>query len=312
MPVAGQNQFGVSGLEAEAVVDEKTLYQDVSFLCDSICQGRGTGTRGAVETAAYISRSFKSSGLMPMSDYYIDSFEIGNTIGRNVIGMIPGWADKYIIIASHFDHIGILDGIMYPGADSNASGTASLMALGKMFGRMIHLGKRYSQSIIFVALDGGRLSMAGSQDLWDRIAAGQLRDPRNGRLIDRRNITMFVNLDILGASFSPIHSGREDYLIMLGAGKYRNYLTAANSDYNTNLDLGFDYYGSRNFTDMFLKRIGDQKVFYEHGVPTAVFTSGITMETNKQSDTPSSLNFPVLKRRTHLIFHFLDRIIPIL
>ena len=79
------------------------------------------------------------------------------------------------------------------------------------------------------------------------------------------------------------------------------------SNYNFYLDLAFDYYGSKDFTDLFLRRIGDQKFFVERSVPTVLFTSGITMDTNKVTDEAAKIDYEVFYKRVRLIFHWVER-----
>ena len=86
----------------------------------------------------------------------------------------------------------------------------------------------------------------------------------------------------------------------------RNSLASANRDKGFGLEIGYDYYGSKDFTRLFFRRISDQRIFLEHGVPAVMFTSGITFLNNKPEDTPSSLDYDILTERIRLIFRFLD------
>ena len=279
------------------------LRRDVEFLSSSICAGRATGTAGAGEAAALVSRRFAKYGLVPCSPGYFSSFYAGGRIGRNVIGILPGWGDKYIIIAAHYDNLGILEGNLYPGADSNASGVAMLLGLVEELQY-----NSYPQGIIFVALDAHQ-TMAGADDLLEKIQGERLVNPVTGHPVQARNITSFVNLDMLGSTQAPLHAGRPDYLIMLGSEKHRGLLQRLNLD---SLDLSFDYYGSDSFTEMFLYRVGDQKVFHDAGIPVGLFTSGITMLTNKREDTAESLDYEIMDKRLTLLYHFFDHSIPLL
>lgn len=279
------------------------LRRDVEFLSSQLCEGRATGTVGAVEAAQLVSRRFAKFELVPVTPAYSSSFYTAGKIGRNVIGIQPGWGDKYIIIAAHYDNLGILEGNLYPGADSNASGVAMLLGLVAELA-----GNIYPQSIIFVALDAHQ-TMAGAADLLEKIQEERLIDPRTGRPIYARNITSFVNLDMLGSTSAPLHPGRPDYLIMLGSEKHRSLIQRLNLD---GLDLGFDYYGSASFTEMFLYRAGDQKVFHDAGFPVGLFTSGITMLTNKRDDDVDTLDYDMMEKRLTLLYHFFDHSIPLL
>lgn len=267
----------------------------------------------ADEHARFANASARRTDPLPIDfrPYYNPYKEARNIQGRNIIGFLPGKEDRYLIVAAHYDNLGVLGGKMYPGADSNASGVAALTALATTFGRKAAEGNGYPMNIIFVALDAKQHSMAGSEELWNSINSGMLRNPQTGLPITKKKIAMFVNLDILGATESPLHKERPDYLIMLSTdtGKFNTLTRWCNRTYDIYLDLAFDYYGSKSFTDMFLKRVSDQKAFIEGGVPAVMFTSGITMTTNKTEDTAATIDFPILRKRTLLVFHWLDKAI---
>lgn len=298
-------------------VSEASLEGQVSFLADSLCRGRGTGTMGNTEAAFWISRHFSSLGLVPFGGSYPMSFRTADgTVGRNVAGLLRASGDRggekrYIVVAAHYDGYGELEGNMYPGADSNASGVVAMLETGKMLKAMMDLGKVYSHDIVFVALDAKNVNMNGAKEFWQKIASGRLQDPSTGRSIRKEDIAMMVNIDQIGSTLSPIRTGRKDYLIFLSdsrADRLRRALLDANSHYGLGLDLGFDYYGSKAFTDLFYREVSEQKVFMENGVPAVMFTSGITMNNNKVRDTADTLDYKVLKDRICAIFHWLEGI----
>ena len=132
--------------KAKSLITQEKLGREVSFLTDSICQGRASGTKGNLEAAMWIRRKFEEAGLIGMTDSWTQGFSIKNGIrGHNVIGMLPGSksipCDRYVIIGAHYDHLGMLDGKMYPGADSNASGVTAMTSLAEMFGAMRQMVK---------------------------------------------------------------------------------------------------------------------------------------------------------------------------
>ena len=298
-------------MEAEKLISPESLRQDVGFLSDSLCQGRGASQRGLTEAAFWLGRHFSATGLLPFDGSYSQAFTSGSNVCRNIAGMLPSGnaSGRYVIVMAHYDNIGILDGRIYPGADSNASGVVALKDLARMLSFFKDNGGDLCQNIIFVGLDGKQLSLAGAQDLWSRIALGRLRDPRSGKAIRARDISMVINMDILGGTSSPLSKERVDYIIMLGGGRYNGLLQSVNIHNSINLEVGLDYYGSQGFTDLFLRRVSDQKPFLEHGVYSVMFTSGITMDTNRFSDTPDKLDYLVFERRVKLIFHWIERMI---
>ena len=234
-------------------------------------------------------------------------------VGRNIIGFLPGkntsGKDKYVIIAAHYDSHGVIDGNLYPGADSNASGVVAMLNLAVMFGKMKELGRDYGKNLIFVATDAKERNSAGAEALMAEIRSGSLRNPSSGEAITMDKIYATVVLDIIGSTLEPIHKGRNDFLIMLSGGQFTFDLTRANEGPGLGLDIATNYYGSQSFTEMFHRRFGDQKVFTQNGLTCAVFTSGITMLTNKTSDTAGTLDYEILRKRIFLIFHWLDKIL---
>lgn len=234
-------------------------------------------------------------------------------VGRNIIGFLPGkntsGKDKYVIIAAHYDSHGVIDGNLYPGADSNASGVVAMLNLAVMFGKMKDLGRDYGKNLIFVATDAKERNSAGAEALMAEIRNGSLRNPSSGEAITMDKIYATVVLDIIGSTLEPIHKGRNDFLIMLSGGQFTFDLTRANEGPGLGLDIATNYYGSQSFTEMFHRRFGDQKVFTQNGLTCAVFTSGITMLTNKTSDTAGTLDYEILRKRIFLIFHWLEKIL---
>lgn len=296
--------------EAEAVVDSTQLKEYVNYLSSAVCEGRSTTQRGAVDAAWWICRMFKGMGLTPFGGSFSQSFRNPKGVCHNIVGMIPATKpsdrNSYVIIGAHYDGIGMLDGNIYPGADSNASGVAALLGIADMFRYVAAMGGEIHQSIIFVAFDAKQLSMAGSENLWNRISRGVLKDPYTGSPVDSKDITMMVNLDILGGKLAPVHDGFDEYLIMLGAKEPDKILLhKCNRQGGRYLDLSFNYYGSDGFTDMFLNRISDQKVFREHGIYGVMFTSGISMDTNRLSDTPDKVSAEMLEARTKIIYRWI-------
>lgn len=302
---------------AKNLIWENKLERQVMFLADTICQGRGTGSRAAKEAAFWIEREFRRTGLLMIDSTYTKHFFAGHGhIGHNIVGMLPGSTknpcDRYVIVGAHYDHLGMLDGNIYPGADANASGVTAMLSLAQMFSSMKTLGKSYGASIIFVAFDAKELSMAGSQALWKKIEEGEYHDPVTGEPISPDKIDLMVNIDQIGSTLAPLRKSRPDYMIMLGTHSLdradRELLEYCNRIYDINLDISLDYYGSRNFTEVFYT-LSDQKVFVENRIPAVLFTSGITMNTNKTRDTLETLDMGVLKKRIYLIYHWLHQML---
>jgi len=288
------------------------MMSDINFLSSDVCNGRAPTQTGATEASMWACRRYRELGLMPFDGHYGWSFEADGHVCHNVVGMIPTdrsyESNRYIIIGAHLDNLGKLDGKIYPGADSNASGVAAMLSLADMFRYIRSGGGELRQNIIFVAFDAKQLSLAGSNAFWKCIEDGLLHDPFNGETISKKNISLMVNIDIIGGVDAPVHPERRDYMLMLGGDSDDNaLLRVTNYRQESSLDLGFDYYGSKGFTEMFLNRVSDQKVFREHGVKAVMFTSGISMNTNRTTDTADKIDISILKKRVCLIYRWLDK-----
>ena len=312
-----QGSSGLSSSAARNMVWEKKLYRQIEFLSDTLCQGRATGTRGSIETAFWLEREFRDAGLMKFDSTFTKRIYAGQgLLGRNVIGFLPGSLkspkDRYVIVGAHFDHLGQLNRVTYPGADANASGTVALTNLAEMFSMMRTLGKAYESSIIFVAFDAKEMSMAGSQAFWRMLEEGELADPVTGLAITPKKVKLMVNMDQLGCSLSPLRPDRPDYMIMLGNHSLnpvdRGMLDYCNRSSGLHMDIDYTYYGSRNFTDIFY-RLSDQRVFIDNKIPAVLFTSGITTNTNRTRDTAESLDYEIFKKRIYLIFEWLEKVL---
>lgn len=302
-----------SGRNAEKIISAENLQRQVEYLSDTTFKGRSTGSKGAAEAALWISRRFEKAGLMPFDGSWSRSFPVGDVVGRNILGFLPGKREGakewYTIVTANYDSHGIIDGNIYPGADSNASGVVAMLSVADMFRKMKDLGRSYGKNIIFVATDAKEKNSAGAEALMDDIRNGRLKDPVDGETITIDRIRSTVVLDILGSTLEPIHKDRKDFLIMLSDGQYTFDLTRANEGQGMGLDISTNYYGSKSFTEMFHSRFGDQKIFVQNGLVCAVFTSGITMLTNKVTDTADTLDYEVLRKRIFLIFHWLEKIL---
>lgn len=313
----GQGSSGYEFSAARNLIWEHKLYRHIEFLSDTLCQGRATGTRGSIEAAFWIEREFRDAGLLKFDGTYTKRFFAGKgLLGRNVIGFLPGSIktpkDRYIIVGAHFDHIGQLNRVTYPGADANASGTVALTSLAEMFSMLRTLGRGFDSNIIFVAFDAKEMSMAGSEAFWKMINNHELTDPVSGDAITPDKIRLMVNIDQIGSSLSPLTKGRNDYMIMLGRHSLkpfeREVLDFCNRSSGLHMDIDYTYYGSRNFTEIFY-RLSDQRVFIDNRIPSVLFTSGITMNTNRTIDTAETLDYEIFKKRIYLIFEWIEKML---
>jgi len=292
------------------------IRENVAFLAGPQTEGRATGSPGNQKAAFYIINSFKGSKLKKLSctNSYVHSFEVPNKkfIGHNIVGMLDGnpycHPEEYIVVGAHFDGLGTLLDQVYPCADANASGVALMLQLVKDLSSLIKKGRRFNYNIIFVAFDGYHEDISGAKAFMQSIKDADLIDPWYDDLISRSQIKLMVDLSQLGGCVPPKEAPRKEYLIALGQNSLtkdqRTFFHTANCMGDNSLDLYTDYYGSDRFTEAFYN-MGDRKVFIKAGIPTLLFTSGISDLTYSKNDTAQSLDYKTLDIRYRYIFNFL-------
>lgn len=115
--------------------------------------------------------------------------EFGNNIGRNVMAKIEGTDPvlkyEYVIMGGHMDHNGVRNGLVYNGADDNASGTATAMEVGRVLAAGNFQPKR---TIIFCCWCGEELGLIGSRYYTS--------NPCDGVTMD--NVVTYFNMDMVG------------------------------------------------------------------------------------------------------------------
>jgi len=108
-------------------------------------------------------------------------------IGYNVVGYVEGsdakLREECLVIGGHFDHNGLHMGLLFPGADDNASGSAAVMEIAEAFAK---LGKKPKRSVVFALFGGEEMGLQGSSYFVEHI-------PRPFSKVD----TMF-NFDMVG------------------------------------------------------------------------------------------------------------------
>lgn len=140
------------------------LLKDVEILSSDAYEGRKTGTKGAEMARTYLKDRFKEIGLQayPILKGYEQPFAFGkseNLIkGKNLIGYIKGKTAQTIVISAHYDHIGVIKGKVYNGADDNASGVAALLYIAKYYAK-----QQPNHTLIFAAFDAEEMGLQGAK-----------------------------------------------------------------------------------------------------------------------------------------------------
>jgi len=189
-----------------------------------------------------------------------------NARTMNVVAMIEGsdpkLKEEYVIIGAHLDHVGSQAGLLFPGANDNASGSAGVLEIAKAF---VNGGIQPKRSVIFVLFAGEEQGLNGSKHFVESWKHGYDK------------ITAMLNLDCIGYGDS----------IQVGNGKSSPELWSyANKIDKQNFNLVVENTWSGGGADL--------TPFYEKGIPGLYFVSKYSYDhLHLSTDTPETLN-PVL------------------
>jgi len=174
-------------------IDSERLMTTVRTLADPKFEGRAAGSPGGIAARAWIVERFKALGLQPVSGAYLHPFtySINSASGRqegegaNVLGMCVGTNPKlpFFVVSAHYDHLGVRDGQIYPGADDDASGVAVTMEIAAFCQKV-----PFRHSIVFAAFDAEERGLQGAK-------AFLVKPP-----VPQDRIGLNVNLDMVSRS----------------------------------------------------------------------------------------------------------------
>ena len=192
---------------------------------------------------------------------------------QNVVAMVPGsdaaLRGQYVVIGAHFDHLGrSTSGALDPeardairnGADDNASGTAAVLELARLFAA--HPARR---SIIVASFSGEELGLLGSQ--WFVEHAPVALD----------SISAMVNFDMVGRL-------KNDKLIIYGvatATELSSIVASANVAPALAISAVGDGFGP-----------SDHSSFYAKGIPVLHFFTDLHEDYHRATDDAERINAP--------------------
>ncbi|MEP6783083.1 MAG: M28 family peptidase [Acidobacteriota bacterium] len=190
--IDAQRQTRGTGQTAAASlrIDSERLMASVVALADPKFEGRAAGTPGGIAARGWIVDRFQTIGLQPVSGAFVHPFTFTRMTmsgrqagdGANVLGMCVGTDTKlpFFVVSAHYDHLGIRDEQIYPGADDDASGVAVILELAAYCQKT-----PFRHSIVFAAFDAEERGLQGAK-------AFMVKPP-----VPKERIGLNVNLDMV-------------------------------------------------------------------------------------------------------------------
>lgn len=210
----------------------------------------------------------------------------------NVLGILPGTdkKDEYLFITAHYDHIGVINGKIHPGADDDGSGTVAVIAMAEAFMKAKKAGKGPRRSIVFMTVSGEEKGLLGSRYYTDHP------------VYPLANTVADLNIDMIGR-IDKDHAQDSNYVYIIGDNKLSSDLRPISEAANENVGLDLDYkYNDPNDPNRFYYR-SDHYMFAQHKIPIIFYFNGVHPDYHGAGDTPDKISYPMLEKRARLVFH---------
>jgi hypothetical protein len=280
-------------------INTEDLKSHVEEISSDKYLGRMTGEKGHNDVCNYIRSYYDSLNIKaPEShpDYYqkVPKEALPDDLNesQNVIAYIEGseFPNEYIYITAHSDHEGIVEGKIYPGADDNGSGTAAVFEMAEAFKKATDDGYRPKRSVVFLHVTAEEVGLHGSRYYTDNP------------IFPIENTVSTLNIDMIGR-VDKRHKDNEDYIYVIGADRISTELHFIIQEANSSfVNLNLDYkYNEENDHNRYYYR-SDHYNFALKNIPVVFFFNGEHEDYTKPTDTPDKINYPLLAKRTKLIF----------
>ena len=205
--------------QSEVTVEELRVH--ISFLTSDVNEGRSPGGHANRQVVRYIQNEFRTLGLDAFKNGFKQNFKAKIRVDKgmpemeaktcNVIGFLEGndpiLKKEYIVLGAHYDHLGFggpssksdKRGVVYHGADDNASGTSALLEIAEY---VVSQRDRLKRSVIFVAFGAEEQGLLGSKYFV------------NHSPVRPTQIKLMINMDMVG------RMNGEKHVYMGGAGTF--------------------------------------------------------------------------------------------
>ncbi len=252
----------------------------------------GRNGAGGKKAAEYLTDQFQRIGLEPLfkGSFYQDvpgregGFRPGRNVGGILRGSDPKLRDEWIILSAHYDHLGARNGVIFPGADDNASGVAMMLDVARA---LINATEKPRRSLMFIGFDLEEAGLFGSRYFVEHAP------------VPLEKVALFVTADMIGRSLAGVC---EPYVFVMGsehAPGLRSWIEAAGEG----KPLTIGTLGS----DILLLDRSDYGPFRTRQVPYLFFSTGENPTYHTPQDVPETLNYAKLTAISQVILGVVAR-----
>ena len=170
-------------------IDEQRWRADLDFLA---CFNRWSHGEEIAEARDWLVQQFED---IPGLDVHTQSFPLQGTTVENVIAVLEGTVDndQWYIVGAHYDSISENPQLAAPGGEDNASGSAAVLEMARVFAAWPPPFK-----MIFICYSGEEQGLFGSADHIARVVnAGEAEKIQAALIMDMIGYTFDELLDVL-------------------------------------------------------------------------------------------------------------------
>ncbi len=255
--------------------------------------GTNAATLAQYATATAAAKQPTASKLKPVKFSISAPQQRTAVTTENVLAFLPGTdlKDEIIVVSAHYDHLGIIGGEVYNGADDDGSGTVGMLSIAQAFAKAAHAGHGPRRSLLFLANTGEEKGLLGSEYYTDHP------------IFPLANTVTDLNIDMIGRT-DAAHEGKPDYVYVIGSDKLSSQLHEALQTVNRqrgNIDLDFRFNDPADPNRFYYR--SDHYNFAKKGIPVAFFFNGVHGDYHEASDEVSKIQFDKLEARARLVFY---------
>ena len=231
--------------------------------------GRRAGTDGNARARAYLAGQIEALSLPVIEQPFSFEGRRGAGAGVNLMTRVQG-TDRLaplLVVTAHYDHLGTRDGVVFHGADDNASGVAGALALAQ---RLRDAPARHD--VLIVLTDAEEMGLRGAEALFD------------GGPLTGRSVAANLNLDMIG---------RDDGDELFAVGTHhtpalRPLLEAVVGDASIPLAFGYDVPTDDPRNDW--TELSDHAPFHRRGIPFVYLGVEDHADYHRPTDTYEALD----------------------
>jgi hypothetical protein len=210
----------------------------------------------------------------------------------NIIGYLSGnneIEDSIIVFSAHYDHLGEINGQIYPGADDNASGTSVLLEIARILGEKYDKGWRPAYNLVFSFFSAEEEGLLGSRYFV------------NHPWFNLNKVKLCINLDMVGGTGTLLKNRNRPIYLLHSDRIDKKTLNKIDSISRTDNLLDIDLNGKTKYLAQ-----SDQYPFIQKNIPSLFFFVGTYPENHKPADIKESLDYQKMENLTKLLVKYIQ------